>query len=283
MIQSMHGEHPHKVLVIEDDRDLAELAKMHLSDLGVSVGLEFDGPAGLERALSEDWCLIILDLNLPSLDGLEVCRRLRAKESHTPVLMLTARTSELDRVLGLELGADDYLTKPFSVRELQARVKGILRREEWDSRETTLVPAEALPEVSGAPLKFGDLFIDPQKHKVTLAGTPVNLTSKEFDLLVHFVRHPGMVYTRDQLLDAVWGAGYAGYEHTVNSHINRLRTKIEEDPAYPRYLLTVWGVGYKFADAEDLLHRRVPRSATEAPVPVSSQGADDENNAANAA
>jgi DNA-binding response OmpR family regulator len=173
--------------------------------------------------------------------------------------MLTARTTELDRVLGLELGADDYMTKPFSVRELQARVKGILRREEWDSRQTSGASAEAVPEDLGAPLKVGELFIDPQKHKVTLAGNSINLTSKEFDLLLHFVRHPGLVYTRDQLLDAVWGPGYAGYEHTVNSHINRLRTKIEKDPAYPRYLLTVWGVGYKFADPEDLAQRRTAK------------------------
>ena len=260
-MQGMHGDQPHKVLVIEDDRDLAELAKMHLSDIGVEVGLEFDGPSGLERALSEDWCLIILDLNLPSLDGLEVCRRLRGKESHTPIMMLTARSSELDRVLGLELGADDYLTKPFSVRELQARVKGILRREEWDSRQTK-APVPSMMEALGAPIRFGELFIDPQKHKVTLGDTSISLTSKEFDLLLHFVRHPGLVYSRDQLLDAVWGAGYAGYEHTVNSHINRLRTKIETDPAYPRYLLTVWGVGYKFADPEDLAQRRTPKMAT---------------------
>lgn len=262
-MQNTHGDNPHKVLVIEDDRDLAELAKMHLNDIGVTVGLEYDGPAGLERALSEDWCLIILDLNLPSLDGLEVCRRLRAKESHTPILMLTARTTELDRVLGLELGADDYLTKPFSVRELQARVKGILRREEWDSRKTTSSLMENVSEDLGAPLKVGDLFIDPQKHKVTLAGNNINLTSKEFDLLLHFVRHPGLVYTRDQLLDAVWGPGYAGYEHTVNSHINRLRTKIEKDPAYPRYLLTVWGVGYKFADSDDLASKKLSKSDAE--------------------
>ncbi len=255
-MQSMHGDQPHKVLVIEDDHDLAELAKMHLNDIGVTVGVEFDGPSGLERALNEDWCLIILDLNLPSLDGLEVCRRLRAKESRTPVLMLTARTSELDRVLGLELGADDYMTKPFSVRELQARVKGILRREEWDSRQTGAAPMETVPEDLGAPVKVGELFIDPQKHRVTLAGDSISLTAKEFDLLLHFVRHPGLVYSRDQLLDSVWGPGYAGYEHTVNSHINRLRTKIEKDPAYPRYLLTVWGVGYKFADPEDLAQRR---------------------------
>lgn len=250
-MQATHNDRSHKILVIEDDRDLAQLARLHLSDLGAQVEAEHDGPAGLDRALGEDWCLIILDLNLPGLDGLEVCRRLRARESHIPVLMLTARSTELDRVLGLELGADDYLTKPFSVRELQARVKAILRREEWALRKVD-TPVEAASFTSETPIQVGDLAIDPQKRKVTLSGKGVTLTAKEFDLLLHFARHPGRVYSRDQLLDAVWGSGYAGYEHTVNSHINRLRTKIEVNAAVPRYLLTVWGVGYKFADADDM-------------------------------
>jgi DNA-binding response OmpR family regulator len=190
-------------------------------------------------------------------------------------LMLTARSTELDRVLGLELGADDYMTKPFSVRELQARVKGILRREEWDSRQTGTRSVKNVPDDTGAPLKVGELFIDPQKHKVTLAGNSISLTSKEFDLLLHFARHPGLVYTRDQLLDAVWGPGYAGYEHTVNSHINRLRTKIENDPAYPRYLLTVWGVGYKFADPEDLAPPRAAQSTMASTPDTTEQSASD--------
>lgn len=247
----MHEDSPHKILVIEDDRDLAQLAKLHLSDLGCAVTLVHDGVGGLEQALAAQWCLVILDLNLPGLDGLEVCRRLRSKESHVPILMLTARSTELDRVLGLELGADDYLTKPFSIRELQARVKAILRREDWT--EAPAAPTDDTANGAGeTPLRLGELIIDTQKRKVTLFGKPVSLTVKEFDLLLHFARHPGRVYTRDQLLDAVWGTGYAGYEHTVNSHINRLRTKIEKNPAYPQYLLTVWGVGYKFADADDL-------------------------------
>lgn len=246
----MHEDSPHKILVIEDDRDLAQLAKLHLSDLGCAVTLVHDGLGGLEQALATQWCLIILDLNLPGLDGLEICRRLRAKESHMPILMLTARSTELDRVLGLELGADDYLSKPFSIRELQARVKAILRREDWVE-----APSTSTDGASGGgetPLRVGELVIDMQKRKVTLSGKSVALTVKEFDLLLHFAGHPGRVYTRDQLLDAVWGTGYAGFEHTVNSHINRLRTKIEKHPAYPQYLLTVWGVGYKFADSDDL-------------------------------
>jgi DNA-binding response OmpR family regulator len=239
--------------VIEDDRDLAQLAQLHLSDIGCAVTLAHDGPEGLEQANSSSWCLILLDLNLPGLDGLEICRRLRARESHVPILMLTARSTELDRVLGLELGADDYLTKPFSIRELQARVKAILRREEWQGELSLPTVESAAGEENQSPLEIGELLIDPQKRKVILSGKPVNLTVKEFELLLHFARHPGHVYTRDQLLDAVWGTGYAGYEHTVNSHINRLRTKIEKNPAYPQYLLTVWGVGYKFADADDLM------------------------------
>ena len=247
----MHEGSPHKILVIEDDRDLAQLAQLHLSDIGCAVTLVHDGLGGLEQALNQQLCLIILDLNLPGLDGLEICRRLRAKESRVPILMLTARSTELDRVLGLELGADDYLTKPFSIRELQARAKAILRREEWAEPALSAGDSSAV-DGSETPIQICELAIDTQKRKVTLAGNLINLTVKEFDLLLHFVRNPGHVYTRDQLLDAVWGTGYAGYEHTVNSHINRLRTKIEKNPAYPQYLLTVWGVGYKFAEAEDI-------------------------------
>jgi DNA-binding response OmpR family regulator len=238
-----------KILVVEDDRDLAQLAQMHLADLGFQVALQHEGPTGLEAALGGEWDLIILDLNLPGLDGLELCRRLRARNVRTPVLMLTARSTELDRVLGLEVGADDYLTKPFSIRELQARAKAILRRAQWALPE---VENAAISATDGAPIQAGELFIDSQKRKVMMGTRSIVLTAKEFDLLLHFARHPGRVWTRDQLLDAVWGTGYAGYEHTVNSHINRLRTKIEDNPAEPRYLLTVWGVGYKFVDSDEL-------------------------------
>jgi DNA-binding response OmpR family regulator len=231
------------ILVIEDDRDISHLLQLHLRDLGCEVELAHDGAAGLEKALSGRHDLIILDLMLPKMDGLEICRRLRAKPRYTPILMLTARSTELDRVLGLEMGADDYLAKPFSIRELLARVKALSRRiEALERREE--------PEAGGI-LQAGGLSIDRERRRVTLSGRSVDLTSKEFDLLLHFASHPGRVFSRSQLLDLVWGYGHEGYEHTVNSHINRLRAKIEEDPAHPRYVLTVWGVGYKFSDPED--------------------------------
>ena len=184
--------------------------------------------------------LIILDIMLPGLDGLEICRRLRSKSSFVPILMLTSKSSEMDRVIGLELGADDYVTKPFSIIELMARVKAIIRRV--DSMKKT--EAEGVTD----NIHAGDMLIDIERRIVTLNSKPVDVTMKEFDLLLHFARHPGRVYTRSQLLDQVWGYSHEGYEHTVNSHINRLRSKIEENPANPRYILTVWGVGYKFAE-----------------------------------
>ncbi len=229
-----------RVLVVEDDRDIAELLALHLQDEGMEVELKFDGAAGLEAARAGHYDLLVLDLSLPKLDGLTLCRTLReAGGNYLPILMLTARSAELDRVLGLELGADDYLTKPFSIRELVARVKALLRRAE---------AMAAVPEEDGAPLRLGELVIDPTRHTVQVAGGEVELTAREFELLLHFARHPGRVYSRIQLLDEVWGYGHDGYEHTVNSHINRLRGKIERDPAHPRYIQTVWGVGYKMAE-----------------------------------
>ena len=230
---------PRRVLVIEDNRDIASLIRLNLRDLPTETDVAYNGRDGLDMARRGEYNLVILDLMLPDLDGIEICRALRNDRSYLPILMLTARSSEVDRVLGLEMGADDYLTKPFSIRELVARVKAIFRRMEvmGESAKT----AEALIQCNG-------LQIDCDKHEVTLDGEPVSLTSKEFDLLVHFASHPGRVYRREQLLDQVWGYGYEGYEHTVNSHINRLRTKIERNPTKPRYILTVWGVGYKFAE-----------------------------------
>jgi DNA-binding response OmpR family regulator len=233
-----------KILIIEDNRDLARLVENHLRDMSFQVDVAFDGPTGLARATSNPYDLVILDLMLPGLDGMEICRRLRRGPAYTPILMLTAKSSELDRVLGLEIGADDYVTKPFSIRELLARVKAILRRVE----ELTEGSGETAPAV----IRAGGLEIDPAKRIARSSGRIVELTAKEFDLLLHFARNPGKVYTRSQLLDRVWGYGHDGYEHTVNSHINRLRAKIEEDPAHPAYILTVWGVGYKFADDETL-------------------------------
>ena len=233
---------PKKILIIEDNRDLANLIKGHLRDLAFQVDLAFEGIAGLAQADSDNYDLVILDLMLPGLDGVEICQRLRRKSSYVPILMLTAKSSEMDRVVGLEVGADDYVSKPFSIRELLARVKAILRRVD----ELTDGAKEDLPAV----IRTGDLVIDQIKRSAHIAGRSVDLTAKEFDLLLHFARNPGKVYTRSQLLDIVWGYGHDGYEHTVNSHINRLRAKIEEDPAHPAYVLTVWGVGYKFIDTE---------------------------------
>lgn len=231
-----------RILVIEDNEDLAHLLEINLKDLFYEVDVAFDGIAGLKKAESKTYDLVILDLMLPGMDGLEICRRLRNRPSYVPILMLTSKSSELDRVLGLEIGADDYVTKPFSVRELMARVKAIFRRV--DSLQAGIKE----PELNILPV--GDLVIDPDRRSLSLRDKEVDLTAKEFDLLLHFAQHPGKVYTRAQLLDQVWGYGYDGYEHTVNSHINRLRAKIEDDPAQPRYILTVWGVGYKFTDSE---------------------------------
>lgn len=228
-----------QVLVVEDNQDLARLVAMHLGDLGCEVETCADGESALDRARGASFDLIILDVMLPGLDGLELCRRLRAGPHYVPILMLTAKSSELDRVLGLEVGADDYLTKPFSVRELLARIKALFRRVDAMTQP---------PPEQAAPVRVNGLEIHPEKRRVRLEGEDVELTAKEFDLLLHFASHPGRVYTRGQLLERVWGYGHAGYEHTVNSHINRLRSKIERTPARPRYILTVWGVGYKFAE-----------------------------------
>jgi DNA-binding response OmpR family regulator len=227
-----------RILIVEDERDIAELAKLHLQDLDASVTLCADGRAALALAQSQPFDLLILDLNLPGLDGLEVCRRVRASGAYVPILMLTARSGDADRILGLEMGADDYLTKPFNVLELVARVKALFRR----------VQALAGSKPDEERIRNGELDVDLQRREVTVRGAPVHLTAKEFELLVYFCRHPGRVYTREQLLQTVWGTAHRGYEHTVNSHINRLRAKIERDPAAPEYILTVWGVGYKFAD-----------------------------------
>lgn len=231
---------PNKILIIEDDADITNLLRINLQDMGYEVTLAHDGKSGLEKATSSKHDLIILDIMLPGIDGLEICRRVRSAAVYTPIMMLTCRSSELDRVLGLELGADDYLTKPFSIMELMARVKALFRR------------MEALNSIHDADqqkkIRRGAIEIDPDKRTVMKKGQPVHLTAKEFDLLYHFARHPGRVYQRSQLLDIVWGSGFESYEHTVNSHINRLRAKIERDPANPDYILTVWGVGYKFSD-----------------------------------
>jgi len=228
-----------RVLVVEDHEELSHLIQIHLGDLDCDVVRVANGLDAVSEVEAGEFDLVILDLMLPGLDGLEVCRRLRAKTRYIPIIMLTSKSSELDRILGLELGADDYVTKPFSYRELMARVKAQFRRV--DAQDRTSLHAEALQQ-------FGQLCIDIEKRSVSVARRRVDLTAKEFDLLLQFTNHPGRVYSRAQLLDKVWGYGHDGYEHTVNSHINRLRGKIEQDPTHPEYILTVWGVGYKFND-----------------------------------
>ena len=229
------------ILVIEDERDIAELIALHLEDLPAAVTLAHDGPSGLQLAMSREWDAIVLDIRLPGLNGLDLCRELRTQLSPVPILMLTARGSELDRVLGLELGADDYLTKPFSVLELQARVKALLRR----SAITAARGGEAAAQKS-ASIEAGALRIDRVQRRAWLHGAELVLTPREFDLLWHFVQHPGRVFTRSELLADVWGYGHDGYDHTVNSHINRLRSKLGEDRSDSGFIHTVWGVGYRF-------------------------------------
>jgi len=233
------------ILLVEDDADIADLLKLHLTDEGHRVDAVDDGDEGLERALNCSYDLIILDIMLPGTDGFDICRRLRQEKCHTPILMVTAKTEEVDKVLGLELGADDYITKPFSIREVLARVKAIFRRVEVDQE------AHPADEEDGQ-IEFDGLLIEPAKRKVTVDGTGVDLTSKEYELLLLFARNPGRAYSRQELLDEVWGYQYSGYSHTVNTHINRLRNKIEPDPSSPRFVKTVWGVGYRFAERDEL-------------------------------
>jgi len=236
-----HAAANKRILVVEDDPDICHLLEIHLKDNAYQVDVVNNGIDGLNRASNHAYKLIVLDLMLPGLDGLEVCRKLRNQSNPIPILMLTAKSSELDRVLGLELGADDYLTKPFSILELQARVRAILRRS-----ELTLV---ARADDQDERIETRSLVIDVNRRSVFIEGQAVELTAREFDLLLHFARHPGRVFSRGQLLDQVWGYSHSGYEHTVNSHINRLRKKIENSPAQLQYIETVWGVGYRFRES----------------------------------
>ena len=228
-----------RILLIEDDRDISNLVRIHLTDLQYEVEQMFDGKEGLARAMEKQHCLIMLDLMLPSMDGITICQRLRAANVGTPILMLTSKAEEIDKVLGLETGADDYMTKPFSVRELVARVKALLRRMDGGPAPTERSGDIAVP----------GLRINTTKRVVEVHGQRVELTPKEYDLLLHLATHPGVTFTRDELLSKVWGYEFSGYEHTVNSHINRLRNKVERDIAKPEFILTTWGVGYRFIDA----------------------------------
>ncbi len=226
-----------KVLVIEDDLEIVNLLEIHLKDLNCDVIKAYDGGSGLRLSLQENPDLIILDIALPVLDGMEVCRQIRAK-SNTPIIMLTAKSEEIDRVLGLELGADDYMTKPFSIREFLARVKATFRRNN--------MIRESLDVANKVQLSFGELQINVEQRKVLVNNSKVELSPKEFELLSLMAAHPGKCYSRSDLLRLIWGYDFDGYEHTVNSHINRLRAKIETDMNNPKYIITAWGVGYKF-------------------------------------
>ena len=231
-----------RVLIVEDEPDIARLVREHLADVGCDAVVATDAAGARASFAAGQFDLVVLDRMLPDGDGLVLCGEFRRAAATLPILMLTAKSTELDRVVGLEVGADDYLVKPFGVAELQARVKALLRRVE------ALRGAAATPPTEER-LECGGLAIDVARRSVAVAGAPVELTAREFDLLLFFARHPGRVFSRMQLLDKVWGYNHEGYEHTVNSHINRLRAKIEPEPARPRYVLTVWGVGYKFAES----------------------------------
>ena len=231
------AEMAQRILVVEDDPDIAGLIRIHLGDLGYHVEVAATGSDALVRLERHDFALVVLDIMLPEMDGFEVCRRIRQTDPRTPILVLSARTEEVDRVLGLELGADAYMTKPFSLRELVARIKAIFRRIEVDAGP---------PAAAKKRFTYDRVEVDVERRTVTVEDRAVELTAKEFDLLVRFMQSPGRVFSRSELLEEVWGYEYEGYSHTVNSHINRLRRKIESDPASPMLIQTVWGVGYRF-------------------------------------
>lgn len=231
-----------RVLIVEDDAHIAELLRMHLRDEGYEVTHAATGDEGLRLVEQQPWSALVLDLMLPGVDGLEICKRARAMARYTPIIITSARASEVHRILGLELGADDYLAKPFSMLELVARVKALLRRVEALAQNARL--DAGLIEVAG-------LRVDPIARSAQVDGRTLDLTPREFDLLAFFARHPDQVYSRMDLLNQVWGYQHDGYEHTVNTHINRLRNKIERDPAAPQRIQTVWGRGYKLVGGSE--------------------------------
>jgi two-component system response regulator ResD len=226
-----------RILVVDDERIVTEVVERYLRRDGYDVKVAEDGAQALKIANEWHPNLVVLDLMLPKIDGLEVCRQLRKDES-IPVIMLTAKGEETDRIVGLELGADDYIVKPFSPREVVARVKSVLRRT-----------ADTATQKTDSLLRYGDLVIDPAAREVTLRGRRINLTGKEFDLLYFLASHPNEVFTRDQLMNQVWDYSYSAEYGTITVHIRRLRAKIEADPLKPRFIKTLWGVGYKFEDA----------------------------------
>jgi DNA-binding response OmpR family regulator len=228
-----------KVLVVEDDPNISELIQIHLKDLDYQIQVRNNGRMGFEEANSNTFDLIILDIMLPEMDGIAICQRLRALDNYTPILMITAKSEEIDKIIGLESGADDYITKPFKIREFIARVKAIIRRQD----QFALLAEKDLKRI-----RFNTLELDEKKRKVVLDKKRIDLTPKEFDLLLLMARNPGRSYSRSELLELIWGYDFSGYEHTVNAHINRLRAKVEQDPNNPTFILTTWGVGYRFND-----------------------------------
>lgn len=236
------GERKTSLLVVEDDENISTMINEHFSRAGYSVKTAEDGLAGVQAALNDHPDVVVLDLMLPKMDGLAVCREIREKAPYIPILMLTAKDDVVDKVLGLEMGADDYITKPFSLRELEARIKSVLRR----SRSAVTTDGAS----DEAPIIRGKLRIEPSKREVTVGERQVELTPKEFDLLRLFASNPGRVFPRKYLLEKIWDYSYEGYDRTIDSHINRLRAKIEENPENPQMVLTVWGIGYKFSDEQ---------------------------------
>lgn len=234
------GDGRMSLLVIEDDENILTAIKEYFSRAGYNVETAEDGVAGVQAAIQARPDAIVLDLMLPKMDGLAVCRELREKVPYIPILMLTAKDDVVDKVLGLEMGADDYITKPFSLRELEARIKSVLRRVRAATR------TEGTNEE--APIVRGRLRIDPAKREVSVGDRQVELTPKEFELLRLFASNPGRVFPRKYLLEKIWDYSYEGYDRTIDSHINRLRAKIEDNPENPQMVLTVWGIGYKFSD-----------------------------------
>ena len=226
------------VLIIEDDKEISDLLEIHLKDINCQISKEYNGIAGLNKAKFENYDLIILDVMLPGLDGFDVCKEIRKSGILTPVLILTSKSEEIDKVLGLELGADDYITKPFSIKEFIARVKGIFRRVEFLKQNVEV----------DKDINYKTISVEVSTRKVLINKRRIDLTPKEFDLLYLLASHPGRVYSRENLLNIIWGYQHKGHEHTVNSHINRLRIKIEKNISDPQFILTSWGSGYRFND-----------------------------------
>ncbi|TMP35497.1 response regulator transcription factor [Pseudoalteromonas rubra] len=227
-----------KVLIVEDDADIADLLRVHLNELDLDVEHLASGDRVMPHLSNHHYAIVILDIMLPEVDGLTLCREIKTRYPKVSVIMMTSKSSEMDRIIGLEMGADDYICKPFSYREFQARVKAQLRHIKL------LCEPQPQTATSPSPVVIGQLHIDPHFHELTLQQTPVDLTATEFDLVLFFARHPNQVFSRAQLLESVWGYDHLGYEHTVNSHINRIRNKFEQITEHT-IIETVWGVGYK--------------------------------------